>query len=434
METVLRGGKTAEVIPFDYGAPVLYYPVRHHSPACAWHLERAMERYRPELVLVEGPENANELISILASPETKAPVALYYAYRDDAGLLRAAEPPASELPPENHACYYPFLDQSPELAALRLAGRLGIPARFMDLPYGEILAATRSGAGLRKEEAAVSYASDSFLAPELLWKKVCEKTGTRDFEEFWERWYESRGISLSTEEFVRQVNAWCLLARENTPRWEMEADGCLARESHMARRIREAGQSYGKILVVAGGFHLWGLLHPEGEPEERPQIPKDSQTVYPVRYSEPAADALSGYASGMPAPAFYRKLWQRLHEEGTDAAEAWDSVVLDTMVRCGRRLRAKGETISAYDERCALQQARGLAALRSKEAPGLYELQDGVLSAFVKGEASLAGCEPLRFLREINTGNRVGELCRGDLVPPLVQDFARQCRKYRSPA
>ena len=110
---------------------------------------------------------------------------------------------------------------------------------------------------------------------------------------------------------------------------------------------------------------------------------------------------------------------------------AWDSVVLDTIVRCGRRLRAKGETISAYDEQCALQQARGLAALRNKEAPGLYELQDSVLSAFVKGEANLAGCEPLRLLREINTGNQVGSLCRSDLVPPLVQDFARQCKKYR---
>ena len=53
------------------------------------------------------------------------------------------------------------------------------------------------------------------------------------------------------------------------------------------------------------------------------------------------------------------------------------------------------------------------------------------MSAFVKGEASLAGCEPLRLLREINTGNRVGGLCRSDLVPPLVQDFARQCKKYR---
>ena len=431
METVLRGRDAAEVIPFDYNAPVLYYPVRHHSPACAWHLEQAMERYRPELVLVEGPENANDLIPILANPETHAPVALYYAYRDDANLLGTAEPAEDTMPPENHACYYPFLDQSPELAALRLAERLGIPARFIDLPYGEILVATRSGAGLRKEAAAASYANDSVLAPEQLWKRVCEKTGTRDFEEFWERCYESRGFSLSTAEFVRQINAWCLLARENTPRWELEADGCLAREAHMSRRIREAGQTYGKILVVAGGFRLWGLLHPEEEPEERPRIPKESQSVYPVRYSEPAADALSGYASGMPAPAFYRKLWKHLHEPGTGGAAAWDSVVLDTIVRCGRRLRAKGETISAYDEQCALQQARGLAALRNKEAPGLYELQDSVLSAFVKGEANLAGCEPLRLLREINTGNHVGSLCRSDLVPPLVQDFARQCKKYR---
>ena len=429
METVLRGREAAEVIPFDYGAPVLYYPVRHHSPACAWHLERAMERYRPELVLVEGPENANDLIPILASPQTRAPVALYYAYRDDAGLLRGADAQEEGQPPETHACYYPFLDPSPELAALRLAERLGIPARFMDLPYGEILAATRAGAGLRREEVAVSYTGEGFLSPALLWKSVCEKTGVRDFEEFWEKYYESRGLSLSTEEFVRQVNAWCVLARGNTPRQEMEEDGCLAREAHMARRIREAGQSYGRILVVAGGFHLWGLLHPEEE-AERPAIPRDSQTVYPVRYSEPAADALSGYVSGMPAPAFYRKLWERLHEEET-AARAWDGVVLDTLVRCGRRLRARGETLSAYDEQCALRQARGLAALRGKEAPGLYELQDGVLSAFVKGEANLAGCEPLRLLREINTGNRVGELCRTDLVPPLVQDFARQCRKYR---
>ena len=64
MGTVLPGGEAAEVIPFDYDAPVLYYPVRHHSPACAWHLEQAMKRYRPELVLVEGPENANDLIPI----------------------------------------------------------------------------------------------------------------------------------------------------------------------------------------------------------------------------------------------------------------------------------------------------------------------------------------------------------------------------------
>ena len=432
METVLRDGKAAAQISFDYDAPVLYYPVRHHSPACAWHLEQAMKRYRPELVLVEGPENANDLIPILASPETKAPVALYYAYRDDAGLLQPAEPSDHKLTPENHACYYPFLDQSPELTALRLAQQLGIPARFIDLPYGEILAATQSGDGLRKEEVSISYANDSFLAPELLWKRVCEKTGTRDFEEFWEKYYESRGLSMSTEDFVRQVNVWCLLARENTPREEMQADGCLAREAHMARCIREAGKTCAKILVVAGGFHLWGLLHPEEESLAcRPQIPKGSQSVYPIRYSEPAADALSGYASGMPAPSFYRKLWRQLHQEGLQPPQAWDSVVLDTIVRCEQQLRDKGEAVSVYDAQCALQQARSLAALRGKPAPGLYELQDGILSAFVKGEVHLAGCEPMRLLRQINTGNQVGILCRTDLVPPLVQDFSRQCKTYR---
>lgn len=169
METILRGRDPSEVIPFDWSAPALYFPVRHHSPACAWHLERAIRQYRPELILIEGPENANSLIPILASPDTEAPVALYYSYRDDAGLLRmGAEQTGEDAPRETASCYYPFLDQSPELAALRLAEQLGIPARFMDLPYGEILAATRSGSGLRAEADTVSYTDDSRLSPELL--------------------------------------------------------------------------------------------------------------------------------------------------------------------------------------------------------------------------------------------------------------------------
>ena len=30
-------------IPFDLTAPCLYFPVRHHSPACSLHLERTLE-------------------------------------------------------------------------------------------------------------------------------------------------------------------------------------------------------------------------------------------------------------------------------------------------------------------------------------------------------------------------------------------------------
>ena len=423
MDTLLRGEAPSEVIPFSLDAPVLYYPVRHHSPACAWHLERVIQRYSPDCILVEGPENANDLIPVLTHPDTKAPVALYYAYRDDAGLL------GPEHGEESFRCYYPFLDHSPELAALRAAAALGIPGRFIDLPYGEILLATQDARGLRAKEEKLSYASDRYLAANRFQQLLCEKAGLRSFAEFWEKYFETAGLFQTDETFVGQVNAYCLLSRQNTPEEELAQDGCLAREAHMALRIQEAAQQHSKVLVVAGGFHIWGLLHGPAQPPERKRLPEKDQSVYPMRYTMPAADALSGYASGMPSPGFYASVWTALHAGAPE--QVWDQVVLDYLVRTGRKLRSDGATISAFDEICALQQARGLADLRQKPGPGLYELQDAVLSAFVKGEASLSGVEPLRILRTLTTGKAVGQLCQGALVPPLTQDFDAQCKRHR---
>lgn len=421
MEALLRGEKPAEMIPFSLDAPVLCYPVRHHSPACAWHLERVIERYAPDCILVEGPENANGLIPVLTHPDTKAPVALFYAVRDEGGLPSREE--------EGWRCYYPFLDHSPELAALRSAAARGIPGRFIDLPYGDILLATRAARGLRTREEKLSYASDRYLAANRFQQLLCEKAGLRSFEEFWEKYFETAGLFQTDEAFVRQVNAYCLLSRQNTPREELEEDGCLAREAHMALRIQEAAQQYRRVLVVAGGFHIWGLLHAEPRPPAPQKLPEHAQAVYPMRYTMPAADALSGYASGMPSPGFYASVWAALHSGAPE--QVLDQVVLDYLVRTGRKLRRDGAAVSAFDESCALQQARGLAQLRQKPGPGLYELQDAVLSAFVKGEASLSGVEPLRVLRELTTGKAVGQLCEGALVPPLARDFDAQCKRHR---
>ena len=90
----------------------------------------------------------------------------------------------------------------------------------------------------------------------------------------------------------------------------------------MAQRVREAAGQYDRVLVVAGGFHIYGLLHPE-PPEEHPcKLPPSAQSVYPMRYTMPAADALSGYASGMPAPGYYADVWAALHREGAEKADA----------------------------------------------------------------------------------------------------------------
>ena len=42
--------------------PLYWFPVRHHSPAVASHLQSAIEGRRPKLIFIEGPHEANELI------------------------------------------------------------------------------------------------------------------------------------------------------------------------------------------------------------------------------------------------------------------------------------------------------------------------------------------------------------------------------------
>ncbi len=423
MESLLRGEKPSEMIPFDLGAPILYYPIRHHSPVCAWHLERIIGRYRPDCILVEGPENANALIDVLTDPETRAPVAFYYACRDEGKYLSDDDEPGF------WRCYYPFLDTSPELVALRAARNMGIPGKFIDLSFGEILLATKEARGLRTQAEKLSYASDRYLAHNRFQERLCEKAMVRSFEEFGEKYFEVEGLALSDEAFVKLMNTYCLLSRRDTPEAELLEDGCLHREAHMARRIREAAEKYRRILVVAGGFHIAGLLNPKQDPPEPKKRPKLFESVYPMRYSMAAADALNGYASGMPSPGFYAQVWQELHGDAPE--HAWDTVLLDHLVRTGRKLRQLGENISAFDETCAMDMARGLAALREKRHPGLYELQDAVLGSFVKGEANLGGLEPMRILRQRTTGDALGSLAAGALVPPLTKDFEAQCAKHR---
>lgn len=465
MEQVLRGKETAQIISQD--DPVLFFPVRHHSPACSFHLERAMELYQPDCVLIEGPQNANALISTLTHADTVAPVAFYYYFKDSKGLLSEEK--------EDYKCYYPFLDYSPELVALREADLRGIPARFIDLPYGEILVGTAENRGVRKNDERQTYNDDYLLSRSEYLNRLCERTGLRNFDEFWEKYFEINGLDMGTEEFIGQMGFYCGLARENTPQEEMEADGCLLRERYMAQQIAKAAKTYKKILVVTGGFHTSGLkellisipgqepykdkknengendqIKYIGQPVKLHNFAESDQGVYPLAYSMEAADALNGYASGMPSPGFYELVWKNINKEivtldlgqddeddeipqsifSTGTGGPYSSAVLHQLVTAGRQARRKKENISSYDVICALSMAQGLAVLRGKREPGLYELQDAALSSFVKGECNPSTDLPLRMLAQINTGRQVGKLPSDALRPPILGDFEENCRKY----
>lgn len=170
------------------------------------------------------------------------------------------------------------LDYSPELTALREANKNMTQVSFIDLSYRDILAA--SADKLTDGEAPRNYNDDYLLARNKYIEKLCEKTGLRNFDEFWEKYFEINGMYEDSDLWFSHLNTYCALARENTPEEVLQSEGCLAREQHMAARIalqvlRGCESSQGqecadnskednnqqkmqRILVITGGFHTPG--------------------------------------------------------------------------------------------------------------------------------------------------------------------------------
>src|SRR5579862_8924079 len=109
----------------DTRARVVFFPVRHHSPACARMVRRLALDVRPSVILIEGPSDFNDRRNELTLPH-HLPIAIYSYVRRADGARRGA--------------YYPFCVYSPEWQAIRVAVEQGIPWRFIDLPWAEIAA------------------------------------------------------------------------------------------------------------------------------------------------------------------------------------------------------------------------------------------------------------------------------------------------------
>lgn len=236
----------------------------------------------------------------------------------------------------------------------------------------------------------------------------------------------------STKDFIHQMLVYCGLSRLHTPEEALKEDGCILRERHMAFRIQEALASGKRVLAVTGGFHSSGILEllKNGISEDKPRsMGKDDQEVYPMVYSMEAADALNGYASGMQSPDFYDRVWKHL-QSAESKSDAYEETVLSYLIEIGKKARKQDEPVSSYDEICAYSMAKGLAALRGKSEPGIYELRDSVLSSYIKGEVTLSTEAPLLILRTLTTGNRVGKLCESAPRPPLLTNFEETCLAF----
>ncbi|MBQ8177442.1 MAG: hypothetical protein IJ035_10460, partial [Oscillospiraceae bacterium] len=112
---------------FDFSSGLIFFPVRHHSPACGYHIQKVIEEYKPDCVLIEGPSDADFLIEYLADEGTVPPVCIYSSYDDRLGQISEDK--------DRYRAYYPFLAYSPEYCGLKAAVKNGTAVHFIDMPY-----------------------------------------------------------------------------------------------------------------------------------------------------------------------------------------------------------------------------------------------------------------------------------------------------------
>lgn len=79
------------VMPSASGGPAVFLGVRHHSPACARLVARAIATLRPAYVLVEGPADMNGRLDELLLGH-RLPVAVFSHYRDESRVATSWAP------------------------------------------------------------------------------------------------------------------------------------------------------------------------------------------------------------------------------------------------------------------------------------------------------------------------------------------------------
>lgn len=410
---------------------LVVFPVRHHSPACAWQLRQLFAAMRPSTVLVEGPRAFTPLVPLLVDPAAQAPLAVYAcAAQDPEGGDDSAR--------ARRAAYYPFCDYSPELVALREAAARGIPSRFIDLDFDEQCMFDDDG-----DDEGCSLLDERHYRRSAQLDALARQLGCRDHEELWEHLFEVDGPGLALVEHVARVAAWCELARLDTTPDALAADGTLAREAEMAHHVREAlarrpGDA-GPVLVVVGGFHAVAIAALQGSPRPRPAIGAGAWTtevVAPIRYSFERLDRLNGYAAGMTSPAWHQALWEQMSRRAKAGRAASPDVRREAAMALLQEVAAElrerhGLALPTPAVAAAYGQALQLAALRGRTAPARSDVLDAVTSCFVKGEADTEGAIVLAVARKQLSGTRMGTVPRGAPVPPLVGDVGQRLRRAR---
>ena len=368
--------------------------IRHHGPGSCRNVLQALERIRPDLILLEGPAEAEALMPFVADSRMRPPVALL-GYQPDA--------------PQN-AVFYPFAEFSPEWQVLCYAMREKVILRFFALPLAHSLAVFTTQTDEQDPERPPLPSHDPF-------DLLAEAAGYTDGETWWNMNIEQRRDNKDIFEAVKEAVS---ALREAQPEYTSRRD--LTREAWMRRMIRAAQKEpFERIAVVCGAWHVPALENMPKVKDDNEQLKGLSKVKIECTWIPWTYDRLmfrSGYGAGITSPGWYDYLWSHPEDDGT----LWVS-------RIAALLREKGMDISVAHVIETVRLAQATAALRGMPTPTLEEYNEAVTTVMGFGDDTL-----LQLVKEnLVVSNRLGQV--PDEVPkvPLLIDVERHQKRLRVP-
>jgi Family of unknown function (DUF5682) len=367
------------------GGAVTVYGVRHHGPGSARSVRDALAGQRPDIVLIEGPPEADGLVPLAADPQMQPPVALLGYVPGEAG----------------QAAFWPFAVFSPEWQAIRYALAADVPVRFCDLPAAHQLAMRRDGQhgdALRERPDPVAQlaAAAGYDDPERWWEDVVEHVP---------------GAAV----FSALAEAITVL-RDETDDDPQDA----VREAHMRKVLRRAVRDgFERIAVICGAWHVPALQElPSAAADDRllRGLPKVKAAMTWVPWTYGRLSYASGYGAGIRSPGWY----DHLFASPGQPVERW-------LARAAAVLRDDGIPASSAHVIESVRLAGALAALRGRPLAGLEEVTESARAVLCEGSDLLTEL----IQRKLVLGERLGAVPPATPMVPLQRDLQEQQRHLR---
>lgn len=393
--------------------------IRHHGPGSARNVKQFLEDIKPDIVLVEGPPEADGILQWVSHKELKPPVAILCYQPDN----------------PQQSSFYPFAEFSPEWQAILYARKNNIHVRFMDLPMAHHFAVeneqkkenTKPETETGDETVAINNYGipDNEVAEEIsieikkdLVTHLAEAAGYTDGEKWWEHTFEHRH---NNEEVFDAVTETMQVLREHFSKKEDRLEQL--REAYMRKVIRQAEKEmFQTIAVICGAWHAPVLIDMPKQKDDNELLkglPKVKAECTWIPWTYNRLSFYSGYGAGINSPGWYEHIWKHPKDDGT----LW-------MAKVAKLFREKQMDTSVAHVIEAVRLAGSLASLRHLHKAGLEELNEATLSVLCNGESILLSL----VQNELIVSNKIGEVPDDTPKPPLQLDIEKTQKRLRLPA